>query len=198
MSAKADEPCPTCGQNWFNTRIYTLGYCILCAIDAGRVDVPPALQAKGWRLARACGHCITAVCRHNHLSLPLFSSFQLDACIAMAERYQWAWEWLHPGGRGYAWGWRLFSEFHITYFVEHPQLGRVPRGRHDPVWLSDVPELIIETLVVEQLQLGWHRRQVAAVTAVYADRAQLLERSRASVAAFDAVPVEQFEQKGFL
>src|SRR6266545_528161 len=187
------ETCPRCGQSWFNTRVYTLGYCILCAIDDRRVNVPPALQAKGWRMTRPLGYCISADCRHNYLSLPLHASFQVDACIAMAEAYQWAWEWLHPGGRGYEWGWRLYDAFHIKYFAQHPDLGRVPRGRHDDVWLSELPGLIVETLVVEQLQLSWHRRKVAAVVEAYTDRAALLERVRISAAAFDAVPAERFE-----
>jgi len=190
--------CPRCGQNWLNNRMAKLGYCILCAIDEGTVNVPVELQAKGWRLSRSCNHCITAVCHEKRLSLPLFSSFQVDECVQMAERYQAAWEWFHEGGAGYAWGWRLRTMFHIKHFAEHPALGRIPRPRHDEVWLSELPELIIEQLVVEGLGLQYHRRKVAAVVAALLARRQLAERARNSAAAFAAIPIEAFEQKELL
>ena len=43
------------------------------------------------------------------LALPVYASFQLAACIRQAYGYQAAWEWLHEGGAGYIWGWRLVT-----------------------------------------------------------------------------------------
>ncbi len=103
--AKPDkDDCPRCGQDWWNTRIFSRGSCILCAIDAGEVDVPDDLKAKGWKLMRSSYHCIAAVRTCDRIGVPLYDTFRLDACIAQAQGYQFAWEWLHEGGAGYVWG----------------------------------------------------------------------------------------------
>ena len=197
--AKPDkDDCPRCGQDWWNTRIFSRGSCILCAIDAGEVDVPDDLKAKGWKLMRSSYHCIAAVRTCDRIGVPLYDTFRLDACIAQAQGYQDAWDWLHEGGAGYAWGWRLDTEFHIKYMAVHPTLGRVPRGRHDSIWLDQLPEQIIVELVVEALQLAHHRRPIAAVVSNYAARKALVERASANATAFAATPDGEFEQKGFV
>ena len=197
--AKPDkDDCPRCGQDWWNTRIFSHGSCILCAIDAGEVDVPDDLKAKGWRLMRSSYHCITAVQHEHRLSLPLYDTLHLDGCIAQAQGYQAAWEWLHAGGAGYAWGWRLDTEFHIKYLAVHPTLGRIPRGRHDALWLDQLPAQIVVELVVEALSLAHHRRAAAAVVGSYTIREVLAERAKNSAAVFAAIPTSAFEQKELL
>jgi hypothetical protein len=195
---KAEDDCPRCGQSYFDTLVFSRGSCILCAIDLGEVDMPADLKLRGWRLHRSGGRCISAEQRQTRLSLPLYSSSQVEACIAQARGYQDAWDWLHDGGAGYAWGWRLDTQFHIKYMAVHPTLGRVPRGRHDSIWLDQLPEQIIVELVVEALQLAHHRRPIAAVVSNYAARKALVERANASARAFAAIPADEFEQKGFV
>jgi len=190
--------CPRCGRRYWDTRIFSRGSCILCAIDEGSVDVPDELKAKGWRLHRSSYHCISATQRELGLSLPLHASFQLEACIAQAQGYQAAWEWLHEGGAGYAWGWRLESEFNIKYTAVHPDLGRIPRGRYNGIWLDALPEQIIVELIVEALHLAHHRRSALAVLASYTAKRCLADRARTNAAAFAAIPDGEFEQKGFV
>ena len=190
-----DDDCPRCGQSWINTQIHTHGACVLCAIDTGAVDVPPDLQANGWHLHRTCTFCISAARHDVRLALPVYASFQLAACIRQAYGYQAAWEWLHEGGAGYSWGWRLVTNFHITYAAVHPTLGRVPRNRYDSIWLDALPERIIEDLVVEALQVQHHRRRIAVVFARYVARRMLAERAAHNAAVFAAIPAAAFEQK---
>jgi hypothetical protein len=192
------DDCPRCGQSYWNTLTYSRGSCILCAIDLGEVDMPADLKLRGWRLHRSSYHCISAEQRQTRLSLPLHTSSQVAQCIAQAQGYQDAWDWLHEGGAGYAWGWRLDTEFHIKYMAVHPTLGRVPRGRHDSIWLDQLPSQIVVELVVEALQLAHHRRPIAAVVSNYAARKALVERASANASAFAAIPDGEFEQKGFL
>jgi len=197
--AKPDkDDCPRCGQSWMDTRIFSRGSCMLCAIDEGSVDVPDDLKAKGWKLHRSSYHCISADQHEHRLGLPLYTTYQIEACIAQARGYQAAWEWLHDGGAGYAWGWRLESEFHIKYTAVHPSLGRIPRGRYNGIWLDALPEQIIVELVVEALQLAHHRRAAAAVLAVYTAKRCLADRARTNAAAFAAIPAGEFKQKGFV
>ena len=193
-----DDDCPRCGQNWINNRMQKLGYCILCAIDRGEVTAPDDLRIKGWRLHRTGVYCITASRDDARLSLPLHTTWDIDRVVEMARGYQFAWEWLYEGGRGHAWGWQLLHSFHIKYAARHPILGRVPRPWHDYVWLNELPALIIETLVVEQLQMAYYRRRIAAVTAAFVDRAVLADRAQRSAVAFAAIPTERFEQKELL
>lgn len=194
----AEDDCPRCGQRYWNTLIYSRGSCILCAIDLGEVDMPADLKLRGWRLHRSSYHCISAEQRATRLSLPLHNSSQVEQCIAQARGYQDAWDWLHEGGAGYAWGWRLDTQFHIKYMAVHPTLGRVPRGRHDSIWLNQLPEQIIVELVVEALQLAHHRRPLTVIIGNYAARKALVERAIAHAATFAAIPAGEFEQKGFL
>ncbi len=153
------------------------------------------LQAKGWHLHRTCTSCISAARHDVRLALPVYASFQLEACIRQAYGYQAAWEWLHEGGAGYSWGWRLVTSFHITYAAVHPTLGRIPRSRYDSIWLDALPERIIEDLVVEALQVQHHRCRSAVVFARYVARRMLADRAAHNAAVFAAIPAAAFEQQ---
>jgi len=87
----------------------------------------------------------------------------------MAEAYEWAWEWLHPGGRGYEWGWRLTTSFHIRYAADHPTLGRVP--------MADITEGIPDGVVrlVLRGQFVPYIAQLLATTLVAEGAVNLVE-----------------------